>query len=179
MLMRADMVVPETKEVQVFLRLAGVQSPEAGDFLEGLEEALDTPVLPGSEGSRELMANAEEAEPEAEERRGEDRLVVGTDASRFAEEIDGVEDGAKDGDGGLALQVAERQTGAGTVVDQTEDSALAARLAEVGEVGGPDDVGAIAFGLLCLSRRRMSAISWWRWRSTVATKVLPTVILRR
>ncbi len=79
--MRAEVVVPEAKEIQIPLGFWGLfDGPLANQLLEGLEESLDAPVLPGREGRGALMPDAEESESEPEERRGEDRLVVGPDA---------------------------------------------------------------------------------------------------
>ncbi len=73
MLMWADVVVPEPKEVQILLRLRGQpHGPLAGQLLEDFEEPLYAAVLPGREGGGPLMPDAEEAKCEPEECRGED-----------------------------------------------------------------------------------------------------------
>ncbi len=138
--MRTYVVVPDPKQVEVPLGFASVESPLAAELLEGLEESLDAPVLPGCERSRALMADAEQAECELEERRGKDGLIVGTNASGLTEEIDRVQDGANDRDGGLVPQVGQHQTSTGTVIEQTEDGALAVTFADVSEVERLDDV---------------------------------------
>ncbi len=102
MLMCPNMVVPEAEEVEIVLGIGfGRQKPLTGELLEGLEEALDAAVLPGRKGGGALMADAEQAESEPEERRGEDGFVVYADGLRLAEAFDGVEDGAEYGDRGL------------------------------------------------------------------------------
>ncbi len=73
----------------------------------------------------------------------EDSLIVGPDASWLAEAFDRVQDDAEDRDRGFAAHVAQSQTGAGTVVEEAEDGAFAAALADVGEIEGPDDVGEV------------------------------------
>ncbi len=135
------MVVPETKEIQILLgRHAWLQGPQADELLEGLEESFDPPILPGREGRGELMPDAEQAQPEPEERRSEHGFVVGADASGLAEELDRVQDGAEYRAGGLGPQIAQRQAGTGTVIEEAEDGSLAATLADVGQVERPDDV---------------------------------------
>ncbi len=139
--MRADMVVPEAKEIQILLRFRGLfDGPLASQLLEGLEEPLDAPVLPWREGRGALMPDAEEPESEPEERRGEDGLIVGTDASWPAEVFDRVQDDAEDCDRGFVPYVAQSRAGAGTVVEEPEDGALVAAFTEVREVEGPHDV---------------------------------------
>ncbi len=139
--MRADVVVPEPKEIQILLGFRGLfDGPLVDQFLEGLEESLDAPVLPGREGCAVLMPDAEETKSEPEERGGEDSLVVGPEASRLAEAFDCVQYDAEDRDRGLVPHVAQCQTGAGTVIEQPEDGALSSALADVGEVEGPNDV---------------------------------------
>ncbi len=145
------MVIPEPKEVQILLGFRGLLDwPLTDEFLEGLEETLDPPVLPRREGRRALMPNAEQEEPEAEESRGEDRLVVGADASGLAEELDRIQDRAKDRDRGLAPQITQCQTGTGTVIEEAEDGSLAATLADVGQVERPNDIRWHRLGFLVL-----------------------------
>ncbi len=97
--MRADVVVPETKECKILLRFRGrVEGPLADKFLEGLEEPLHAPVLPGREGRDALMPDTEQAKSEMEELRREDGFIVGTDVSGLAEALDCIEDRAKDRD---------------------------------------------------------------------------------
>lgn len=143
--------------------------PLAGQLLEGLEEPPDAAVLPGREGRDSLMPDAEQAETEPEECGGEDGLIVGTDAPRPAEALDRVQDDAKDRDvrrcsglivgprflsaetldrvqddakdrnRGLVAHVSQCQTGSGAVVEKPENGAFAETVAEVGEIGSPDD----------------------------------------
>lgn len=141
MLMGTDVVIPEAKQVQILLRLSGrLERPMAGDLLEGLEESLDAPVLPWCERRGALMPDSEQAESEPGKGGSEDGPIVGTDASRLAESLDGVQDDAEDADCGFALKVPEYQTGAGAVVEEPKDGAFAAAITDAGEIESPDDV---------------------------------------
>ncbi len=119
MLMWPDMVVPEAEDVEILLRIDGRRKNQlVAELLERLEEALDAAILPRREWGGALMADAEQAESESEERRGERGFIVGTDGSRLAEAFDRVQDGAEDGDRGLGPKVGQSEAGAGAVIEE-------------------------------------------------------------
>ncbi len=141
MLMRAEVIVPGAKQIQVLLGLLGQpHGPLAGQLLEGLEESLDVAVLPGREGRSALMPDAEQAESEPEERGGEDGLIVGPDAPWLAEAFNRVQDDAEDCDRGFGPHVFQCQACSGCVVEEPEYGAFTAAVADVGEIESPHDV---------------------------------------
>lgn len=142
-------VVPDSEKREVRVDLvpdAGLFEPWQDAVLEGGEELLDPAVLPGREGDGGAVANAEERQRPAEEPGGEDGLVVGAEDARSAVALDGVEQGAKERDGGAGAQLAEGEAGAGVVVEQAEDGARSARVGEEGEVEHPEEVARDAAG---------------------------------
>ncbi len=87
--MRADVVVPTAKYVEVAVELREVgHLPLVELLFEGAEEAFDPTVLPGAAGVGALVADAELLQAKAEFAGGEDGFVVGTDHLGFAVGMD-------------------------------------------------------------------------------------------
>src|SRR5258708_10507568 len=142
MLMWAHVVVPGAeitqREVQL---LVAIDCPAIELLLERAEEALDASVHPRTVRLGSLVADPEERERQGKEPRSEGAVVVGAGGARHAVALDGVEEGAEDGDSRLSSQSDQRDGKAAAVIDEGEDGmddALRVRLAV--EVEPPDDI---------------------------------------
>ena len=141
--MRSQMVVPGADGREVFFEIVGHArffEPTQDLLLEREEEALDAPVLPRAVRGRALLADAQQPKAKPEETRSEDRLVVGAQAGRLSEALEGVEQATEDADRGAIAQGGEREAEPGAVVEQAEDGPRALRAGEKGEIQGPDQV---------------------------------------
>jgi hypothetical protein len=142
--MGPQVVVPASEEVEILLGdlvsstsdLALVQGS-----LEGPEEPLDPPVLPGRKGSASLVANSEESQGKAEEPAGENDFVVGAQDLGFSKPFDEIEQRPQDRDACLCVEGPQTQTSPRAVVDHAENRLLLGPTAHtVGEIQSPDEV---------------------------------------
>lgn len=90
-LVRPQVVVPSAHEPQVGGRrtgFAGHLLPEAQAPLDGAEQPLDPPVLPGGEGRCPGVPDADESQDGSKQPRPARRLVVGAQNLRRAEPLE-------------------------------------------------------------------------------------------
>jgi hypothetical protein len=173
----SEVVVPsaESVEISVCDNLLAGELAEAA--LESSEEPLDPAVLPRSERSGALVTDSQDREADTHERRREEGLVVRAQGARPSKALDGIEQEAEDGDRGFALEMSQSHAETGAMV---EDAQKCRRflpvIREEREVEAPDDIAGSGLGLRDRISRRCSRISRWLSRTTLATKLLPTVI---
>ena len=168
----ADVVVPESEDIEISLAHRSVRLAKAKRLLERGEEPLDATVLPRGVRRRPLMADAEACHHEAKEPAAKRRLIVGAQALGWAESLDDVEQDTEDGERGLLAQAEEGQARPGAVIEEAEHGALI----DEGQVEGQTVLLGTGRGRRCLSSRRRRRISGSCRRTKSATKVLPTVI---
>ena len=119
------------------------------------------------------MTDAEQEEPETEEARGEDRLIVGPEPDRLPEFLHDVDQHLQDLDRSLGPERFETQTSSGSMIDDPEDGCTGA--SQEGRVGGQPLFRGMGLGFRFLIFWRMAGISWPRDLKILATVLLPTV----
>lgn len=139
---RADVVVPEAEEVQSVSQFRPIgYLPIIQLAFEGAEEALDTPVLPGTGRVGALMLDAEPEETETKQAAGEHPLVIGAQATGPAIVFDQIQQASQQREAGFVGQCLQRETGAASVFEDTEESVIpTGGIAFTGEIQGPDEI---------------------------------------
>jgi hypothetical protein len=106
------MVVPGANGGEILaevLRNADFAEPAEQSLLDCAEEPLDPSVLPGAERRGALVADAEQPETEAEEPRGEGRLVVGAKSLWPSEGLECIEKKSQHTDRRAVAKLAQRE----------------------------------------------------------------------
>jgi len=112
-------------------------------FLDGPEEPFNTPVLPGCERLAALMADAEYAQGDAEEKGPHGRFVVGAEHLGGAEALEELEELAEEGDGSPAFDGTQLEAGPRAVVEHAKNrSRISTGSLHPGPVECPDHVAA-------------------------------------
>lgn len=66
-LMRPDLVVPESKQVQLLLHPVGIEQQPSGFLLQGAEQPFNATILPGMTRLAALMPDTQPPKPETEQ----------------------------------------------------------------------------------------------------------------
>ena len=120
-LMGPDAFVPYAEDSQRLSDgLSVVEDHLACVPLEGSEEPLDPPVLPGAVLLCPLVSDSHPPQPEAEQPRCEDGFVVGSQGPRLPEMLDGLDQPSQQGEGCLGFDGVQSDDPPGSVVDDSE-----------------------------------------------------------
>ncbi len=154
-----DVVVPEVE-----LADGPLQAVEVADgklielILQRAEETLDAPILPRAAWRRQLMVDAEPAQGEAEQARGERGIVVCPDRCRFAEGFDGGDEGFQCRDSRTVGKRPQSERQSAAVIDDAKNRMdLFGKIAFAGEVQSPHGVDWLLPGnatLVCFAQLR-------------------------
>jgi hypothetical protein len=165
-----EVAVPETRARQLLVELAQAA-------LEGAEEPFNAAVLPGCEGSGALVTDAQKREYKTKQLRGEESLVVGPQNAGLPEAFDGIKQEAENGDRGFALEMPQSHAETGAMVDDTQECRRLLAVIRRNVRSRPQTtLRGSGLGLRDRISRRCSRISRWLSRTTLATKLLPTVM---
>ena len=140
--MRSEMVVPPANLQQVDGKLRAIVY---GCLREGglhrADEALDAAILPGTAGIRALRRDAQEPQCQSEPSRGEDRFVVCAQELRRAIPPERADEMLQHGQRRLVTELAQAQTGATRVVEDSQHHVLPAlRVRLDGQIHPPNQI---------------------------------------
>jgi len=109
--------------------------------LQGTEEPLDSPILPGAMQFNPLVADTHDPEGETKEPGPEHDFVIGTQNLGLTKMFDAVCQCAKEGGSKLILKHIEGEVSSRTVIQYTEDGVqLALVISFAGEIQAPDTI---------------------------------------
>ncbi len=138
--MQTNVVVPGSKQIEIGLKITVNAATQAPELFECADEALDSPVLPGSKRRGPSRPDTQDRETRAEESRGEDSLIVGAQDLGAAIPLDGVDQSAEHDQTTLGPKFAQGDARARAMVDDTENGPLSKVVLGIREVERPDPV---------------------------------------
>ena len=138
--MRAVLVVGLAQQAQRRLQfdlVLHVEHPQ--QLFERRPDAFDPAVHPRAVRLDALVANTEPAQREGEHPGREDRFIVGSDLSRLAVVLDGIQQQPQEGDRGLLAQAFELQNTSTAMIDNAENRLRNVRRpSALGQVNAPE-----------------------------------------